>query len=66
MENFKTLKTQMIEESKRVFKPEFLNRFDDIIVFRPPPDPKRDFSRVAAHRRYARLYLRKEKPRNER
>jgi len=28
------LKTQMLEESKKVFKPELLNRFDDIIVFR--------------------------------
>ena len=24
----------MLEEAKRVFKPELLNRFDDIIVFR--------------------------------
>lgn len=28
------LKAQMLDESKRVFKPELLNRFDDIIVFR--------------------------------
>ncbi|HMP76388.1 MAG TPA: ATP-dependent Clp protease ATP-binding subunit, partial [Kiritimatiellia bacterium] len=28
------LKSQMLEESKRAFKPELLNRIDDIIVFR--------------------------------
>jgi len=32
--NYEHLKNQMIDESKRVFKPEFLNRFDDIVVFR--------------------------------
>jgi len=32
--DYERLKEQMIEESKKVFKPEFLNRFDDIIVFR--------------------------------
>ena len=32
--DYKELKSQMIDESKRVFKPEFLNRFDDIVVFR--------------------------------
>ena len=32
--NYDQLRAQMIDESKRVFKPEFLNRFDDIIVFR--------------------------------
>ncbi|MGQ9662105.1 MAG: ATP-dependent Clp protease ATP-binding subunit [Kiritimatiellia bacterium] len=32
--DYEQLKAQMIEEAKRVFKPEFLNRFDDIIVFR--------------------------------
>ena len=31
---FERLSTLMIEESKRVFKPELLNRIDDIIVFR--------------------------------
>ncbi len=32
--NYDQLRAQLIEESKRVFKPELLNRFDDIIVFR--------------------------------
>jgi ATP-dependent Clp protease ATP-binding subunit ClpC len=31
---FERLSTLMIEESKRVFKPELLNRIDDIIVFK--------------------------------
>ncbi|MCG2659241.1 MAG: ATP-dependent Clp protease ATP-binding subunit [Kiritimatiellae bacterium] len=29
------LKTQMLDEAKRVFKPELFNRMDDVIVFRP-------------------------------
>lgn len=29
-----TMRDKILEESKRVFKPEFLNRLDDIIVFR--------------------------------
>ncbi len=32
---YEQLKTQMLEEAKRVFKPELLNRIDDMIVFRP-------------------------------
>jgi ATP-dependent Clp protease ATP-binding subunit ClpC len=28
------LKAQMVDEAKRVFKPELLNRFDDMVVFR--------------------------------
>ena len=32
--NYDRMKAQMIEESKRVFKPELLNRFDEIVVFR--------------------------------
>ena len=28
------MKSKLLEESKRVFKPEFLNRLDDLIVFR--------------------------------
>jgi ATP-dependent Clp protease ATP-binding subunit ClpC len=32
--DYARLKQQMIDESKKVFKPELLNRFDDIIVFR--------------------------------
>ncbi|HSI85699.1 MAG TPA: ATP-dependent Clp protease ATP-binding subunit [Candidatus Methylacidiphilales bacterium] len=30
---YDAMKEKMLEESKRVFKPEFLNRFDDLIVF---------------------------------
>lgn len=32
--DYEKLKAQMLEECKRVFKPELLNRFDDIVVFR--------------------------------
>ncbi len=32
--DYDRLKSHMLEESKRVFKPELLNRIDDIIVFR--------------------------------
>lgn len=32
--DYDRLKSQMLEESKRAFKPELLNRIDDIIVFR--------------------------------
>ncbi len=32
--SYDRLKSHMLEESKRVFKPELLNRIDDIIVFR--------------------------------
>jgi ATP-dependent Clp protease ATP-binding subunit ClpC len=32
--SYAQLRERMIDESKRVFKPELLNRFDDIIVFR--------------------------------
>ena len=32
--NYETLKNRMMEEAKRVFKPELINRIDDIIVFR--------------------------------
>jgi len=31
--DFERLKEQMLEEARRVFKPELLNRFDDVIVF---------------------------------
>ncbi len=30
-----TMKTKLLDEVKRTFKPEFLNRVDDIIVFKP-------------------------------
>lgn len=32
---YETMKERMIEELRRTFRPEFLNRIDDIIVFRP-------------------------------
>ncbi|MDD5432262.1 MAG: ATP-dependent Clp protease ATP-binding subunit [Candidatus Omnitrophica bacterium] len=32
---YQEMKDKLLEEVKRVFKPEFLNRIDDIIVFRP-------------------------------
>jgi ATP-dependent Clp protease ATP-binding subunit ClpC len=31
--NYEVMKDKVLEESKRVFKPEFLNRLDDLIVF---------------------------------
>ncbi|MFH1093615.1 MAG: ATP-dependent Clp protease ATP-binding subunit [Candidatus Omnitrophota bacterium] len=33
--NYKSMKDKLLEEVKRTFKPEFLNRVDDAIVFRP-------------------------------
>jgi ATP-dependent Clp protease ATP-binding subunit ClpC len=33
--DYESIKARMIEEAKRVFKPELLNRLDDLIVFRP-------------------------------
>ncbi len=33
--NYQDMKTKLLEEVKRTFKPEFLNRIDDVIVFRP-------------------------------
>ncbi|HQQ06881.1 MAG TPA: AAA family ATPase, partial [Candidatus Omnitrophota bacterium] len=32
---YKDMKGKLLEEVKKTFKPEFLNRIDDIIVFRP-------------------------------
>jgi ATP-dependent Clp protease ATP-binding subunit ClpC len=32
-ENYEQMRDKILEESKRVFKPEFLNRLDDMIVF---------------------------------
>ncbi|KPK40509.1 MAG: hypothetical protein AMJ78_07105 [Omnitrophica WOR_2 bacterium SM23_29] len=32
---YQTMKEKLLDEVKRTFKPEFLNRIDDIIVFRP-------------------------------
>ena len=34
-ENYKFMKDRVMEEVRRLFKPEFLNRIDDIIVFHP-------------------------------
>ena len=33
--NYQQMKEKLLEEVKRTFKPEFLNRIDDVIVFRP-------------------------------
>ncbi|MBP5510241.1 MAG: ATP-dependent Clp protease ATP-binding subunit [Kiritimatiellae bacterium] len=33
-EDYERLRARMVEQAKKVFKPELLNRFDDIIVFR--------------------------------
>ncbi|HOG23356.1 MAG: Negative regulator of genetic competence ClpC/MecB [Candidatus Omnitrophica bacterium ADurb.Bin292] len=33
--NYDSLKTKLLDETKKVFRPEFLNRVDDIIVFHP-------------------------------
>ena len=32
---FETMKSQLLDEVKRTFKPEFLNRIDEVIVFHP-------------------------------
>jgi ATP-dependent Clp protease ATP-binding subunit ClpC len=32
-ENYEIMRDKILEESKRVFKPEFINRLDDLIVF---------------------------------
>ncbi|MBU4304301.1 MAG: ATP-dependent Clp protease ATP-binding subunit [Candidatus Omnitrophica bacterium] len=32
---YQSMKTKLMDEVKKVFKPEFINRVDDIIVFRP-------------------------------
>jgi ATP-dependent Clp protease ATP-binding subunit ClpC len=33
--DYKTMKSSMMEETKRLFTPEFLNRIDELVVFRP-------------------------------
>ena len=43
-DNYERMKERMLEEAKRVFKPEFLNRFDDLIVFRQLT--RRDVSKI--------------------
>jgi ATP-dependent Clp protease ATP-binding subunit ClpC len=34
-ENYERIRDRIMDEAKRLFRPEFLNRLDDIIVFRP-------------------------------
>jgi ATP-dependent Clp protease ATP-binding subunit ClpC len=34
-ENYEKIRERILDETKRLFRPEFLNRLDDIIVFRP-------------------------------
>ncbi len=34
-DNYEVMRDKILEETKKVFKPEFLNRLDDIIVFHP-------------------------------
>jgi ATP-dependent Clp protease ATP-binding subunit ClpC len=41
---YEEMKSRLLEEVKRTFKPEFLNRIDDIIVFRPLS--KEDLARI--------------------
>ncbi len=43
-ENYESMKSKILEESKRVFKPEFLNRLDDLIVFHTLGKP--DIARI--------------------
>lgn len=38
--NYEVLKSRMLEEVKRTFKPEFLNRIDEIVVFRQFEKPE--------------------------
>lgn len=33
--DFESLKAKILEEAKRVFKPEFLNRINELVIFRP-------------------------------
>jgi len=41
---YQSMRSRLLEEVKKVFKPEFLNRVDDIIVFRPLT--KEDLDRI--------------------
>ena len=34
-ENYKFMKDRVMEEVKRIFKPEFINRIDEVMVFHP-------------------------------
>jgi len=42
--NFGKIKEQLLDEVKRAFKPEFLNRIDEVIVFQPLS--REDLSRI--------------------
>jgi ATP-dependent Clp protease ATP-binding subunit ClpC len=33
--NYESIKTQLLDEVKRAFKPEFINRLDEVVVFHP-------------------------------
>jgi ATP-dependent Clp protease ATP-binding subunit ClpC len=37
--NYETIKQKILDEAKHIFRPEFLNRLDDVIVFRPLSKP---------------------------
>ena len=37
--SYEKIREKLLEEAKRTFKPEFLNRLDDVIVFRPLSKP---------------------------
>ncbi len=43
-DNYETMREKILEETKKVFKPEFLNRLDDIIVFHSLSRP--DLTRI--------------------
>ncbi|HEV7403189.1 MAG TPA: ATP-dependent Clp protease ATP-binding subunit [Chthoniobacteraceae bacterium] len=38
--DYDTIRTKILEEAKRVLKPEFINRLDDLVVFRPLGKPE--------------------------
>jgi ATP-dependent Clp protease ATP-binding subunit ClpC len=38
-DNYERMRDRILEESKKVFRPEFLNRLDDLIVFHPLEKP---------------------------
>jgi ATP-dependent Clp protease ATP-binding subunit ClpC len=38
--DYDTIRTKILEEAKRILKPEFINRLDDLVVFRPLGKPE--------------------------
>jgi ATP-dependent Clp protease ATP-binding subunit ClpC len=38
--SYEKMRDKILEESKRVFRPEFLNRLDEIVLFRPLGEPE--------------------------